>query len=201
MNTAQYRVITSRLGRFAIIQQADGSLASTWIDHDDDRLGDAVENPSLLPDLARALASYFAGKAVDFSFIETPGASAFTRRCWQACREIPAGRTITYAQLAAAAGNPLAARAAGQAMRRNPLPVIVPCHRVVGSDGGLHGFGGSMDPDGQQLGLKAGLLAHETAHSHVPAKSEPASRSRRTKTAPSGSRPAQRSAKPCAVAR
>jgi O-6-methylguanine DNA methyltransferase len=92
--------------------------------------------------------------------VPTPKASPFFERCWKACRSIPAGETRTYGWLAKAAGNAQAVRAAGQAMRRNPLPVIVPCHRVVGANG-LGGFAGSDDPRGASCRLKAWLLRRE----------------------------------------
>ena len=76
---------------------------------------------------------------------------------WDACRRIPPGETRSYAWLAQAAGRPLAARAAGQSMARNRLAMIIPCHRVIGSDGGLHGYGAGG------LGVKARLLDMERA--------------------------------------
>jgi methylated-DNA-[protein]-cysteine S-methyltransferase len=79
---------------------------------------------------------------------------SFLRRALTAARGIPRGQVRSYAWLAAAAGNPRAARAAGQAMARNPVPIIIPCHRVVASDGSLGGFGGG-------LGMKRRLLALE----------------------------------------
>ncbi len=81
----------------------------------------------------------------------------FFAAAWEACRQIPPGETRSYAWLAAAAGRPLAARAAGQAMARNRLVLIIPCHRVVGSDGDLHGYGAGG------LKVKAQLLEMERA--------------------------------------
>ena len=109
---------------------------------------------------AKLIAQNIAGKRVSFVGIATPKASPFFARCWRACRTIPAGETRTYRWLATAAGSPLAVRAAGQAMRRNPLPMIVPCHRVVAADG-LGGFLGSNNPRGKQMKLKVWLLQRE----------------------------------------
>jgi O-6-methylguanine DNA methyltransferase len=81
----------------------------------------------------------------------------FFGAAWQACRRIPPGETRSYAWLAAAAGRPRAVRAAGQAMARNPWALIIPCHRVIGSDGGLHGYGAGG------LKVKARLLEMERA--------------------------------------
>jgi len=109
---------------------------------------------------AKLIAQNIAGKRVSFSGIATPKASPFFARCWRACRSIPAGETRTYRWLATAAGSPLAVRAAGQAMRRNPLPMIVPCHRVVAANG-LGGFSGSNNPRGKEMKLKVWLLKRE----------------------------------------
>ena len=109
---------------------------------------------------AKLIAQNIAGKWVSFVGIATPKATPFFERCWRACRTIPAGETRTYRWLATAAGSPLAVRAAGQAMRRNPLPMIVPCHRVVAADG-LGGFLGSNNPRGKQMKLKVWLLQRE----------------------------------------
>ena len=99
------------------------------------------------------LAEYLAGERTSWDVpLELDGASAFFRRAWEACRSIPVGETRSYAWLAAEAGNPRAARGAGRAMARNRVPILVPCHRVIGTDGGLHGFGGPGLP------LKARLL-------------------------------------------
>ena len=109
---------------------------------------------------AKLIAQNIAGKRVSFAGIATPKATPFFERCWRACRTIPAGETRTYRWLATAAGSPLAIRAAGQAMRRNPLPMIVPCHRVVAANG-LGGFSGSNNPRGKELKLKVWLLQRE----------------------------------------
>ena len=109
---------------------------------------------------AKLIAQNIAGKRVSFAGIATPKATPFFERCWRACRTIPAGETRTYRWLANAAGSPLAIRAAGQAMRRNPLPMIVPCHRVVAANG-LGGFSGSSKVGGKELKLKAWLLQRE----------------------------------------
>ena len=109
---------------------------------------------------AKLIAQNIAGKRVSFSGIATPKSTPFFERCWRACRTIPVGETRTYRWLANAAGSPLAIRAAGQAMRRNPLPMIVPCHRVVAANG-LGGFWGSNNPRGKELKLKVWLLQRE----------------------------------------
>lgn len=156
-----------------------------WRDaRDADVLGGLVEQDAPIPwwlgDVAKRLDAYFAGEPVDFSDVplgrETWDAQRgagkrtmnrsdmpFMQRCWHACRRIPRGRTITYRDLAIAAGGPpRAARAAGQAMRRNPLPIITPCHRVVGTNW-TGGYGGAVQRDTVGLQRKIGLLALEGA--------------------------------------
>jgi methylated-DNA-[protein]-cysteine S-methyltransferase len=99
---------------------------------------------------------YFAGERQSWDVdLDVDDATDFFRRAWRACQTIPAGETRTYKWLAEHAGNPAASRGAGQAMARNRVPIVIPCHRVLGSDGGLHGFAGPGLP------LKARLLRHE----------------------------------------
>ncbi len=110
------------------------------------------------PRARRQLSDYAAGKLVSFDDIalDLEGVPDFHRAVLEACRAIPYGATLSYAKLAAAAGRPRAVRAAGTAMARNRLPILIPCHRVVRSDGGL---GGYSCPQG--VGLKRRLLAME----------------------------------------
>ncbi len=163
----RYRILSESTGRFALIEDGSGTLSTTWLDLTDDCHGlpeDAIEDESLLPELAACLERYFAGEVVDFGDVPTPSASLFMRRCWEACRSIPRGETRSYGDLATmAGGRGNAARAAGQAMRRNRLPIIIPCHRVVSAAGGLHGFSGSCDQAGPALALKRALLQMEGA--------------------------------------
>lgn len=116
---------------------------------------DAAHDPGVLKPYREVIESYLAGERTDLKAIplDTRRSTDFFTKAWAACRQIPEGETRTYAWLANEAGRPRAMRAAGQAMARNPLPLLVPCHRVVGSDGGLHGFGGSVG-----LPLKRRLL-------------------------------------------
>ena len=108
--------------------------------------------------LARqCLERYFEGDndALDEIVLDLSNAPPFFGAAWEACRNIPAGETRSYAWLAAEAGRPNAARAAGQAMARNPLALVIPCHRVIGSSGDLHGYGAGG------LAVKARLLQME----------------------------------------
>jgi methylated-DNA-[protein]-cysteine S-methyltransferase len=103
---------------------------------------EAIENARLMPAVARLLQQYFAGRRVDLAAcpLDLQPGSAFEEAIWRACLEIPYGLTMTYGELAAAAGHPGAARAVGTAMRRNRIPLIIPCHRVTAAGGQLGGY-------------------------------------------------------------
>lgn len=104
----------------------------------------------------RELAAYFAGALTAFAVpVEIRGGSAFERAVWERIAAIPYGETVTYGAIAHALGDPGAARAVGTACNRNPVPVIVPCHRVVGAGGKLVGFGGGLDRKRRLLELEA----------------------------------------------
>lgn len=126
-----------------------------------ERCPGAVENPGLLPDLADALTRYFAGEPVEFhTRIDWRGYSNFEVDVWRACAKVPYGRTASYKALADELGCPGAARAVGVAMSRNPVAPVVPCHRILKSDGTLGGYSG---PGG--LRQKQSLLDMEAAAS------------------------------------
>jgi methylated-DNA-[protein]-cysteine S-methyltransferase len=92
--------------------------------------------------LVREFAEYFAGERRGFSVSLRPQGTEFQRRVWQSLREIPWGETRSYREVAEAVGSPAAVRAVGQANRRNPLPILIPCHRVVPAGGGIGGYAG-----------------------------------------------------------
>jgi methylated-DNA-[protein]-cysteine S-methyltransferase len=109
--------------------------------------------------LADRLYRYFCGEVVDFDEpLDPTVGTPFQRRVWAICRAIPRGETRAYGQLAHEAGSPRAARAVGQAMARNPWPVIVPCHRVLGSDQSLTGYGGGLEMKHRLLVMEGAML-------------------------------------------
>ncbi|UCC16866.1 MAG: methylated-DNA--[protein]-cysteine S-methyltransferase [Dehalococcoidales bacterium] len=113
----------------------------------------------LMPDLAERIISYFDGEKVSFpDELDLTSASEFQKKVWQAARLIPYGETRSYLWVATQAGNPRASRAAGGALGRNPLPIIIPCHRVISGNGGMGGFTGGID-------MKMRLLALESSRS------------------------------------
>jgi methylated-DNA-[protein]-cysteine S-methyltransferase len=108
-------------------------------------------------DVAEQLHAYFAGTRSDFEVPFVLHGTDFQREVWRALCEIPHGETISYGELAARVGKPSASRAVGLANGRNPLAIIVPCHRVIGANGALTGYGGGLT-------RKAWLLQHEGSH-------------------------------------
>lgn len=108
----------------------------------------------LLAEAARQLRAYFDGRLRDFELPLAPQGTEFQQRVWTALRAIPYGTTASYGELARRIGEPGAARAVGLANGANPIPVVVPCHRVIGANGAMTGFGGGID-------RKRWLLAHE----------------------------------------
>lgn len=121
------------------------------------KLHDAVFEPDKFEGLRTRLERYLTGDPTPLDdTLDLAAYSPFFLRAWSACRSIPRGETRSYAWLAIEAGSPRAVRAAGQAMARNPVAIVVPCHRVIGSDGKLCGYGGGLN-------LKTRLLEMERA--------------------------------------
>ena len=106
------------------------------------------------------LHEYFSGKRKTFKIKLAPEGTPFQRKVWDALQTIPYGRTLSYGQIANAIGKPQAVRAVGAANGQNPLSIVIPCHRVIGSNGKLVGFGGGLP-------IKEALLSHERRHSQA----------------------------------
>jgi methylated-DNA-[protein]-cysteine S-methyltransferase len=103
------------------------------------------EGGALISRVASQLESYFTGRLERFDLPLEPQGTPFQRRVWRALGDIPFGTTLSYGELAARVGNPKASRAVGAANGRNPIPLVIPCHRVIGRGGQLTGFGGGID--------------------------------------------------------
>jgi methylated-DNA-[protein]-cysteine S-methyltransferase len=112
---------------------------------------------AMLRQARRELAEYFGGERKRFDTPLTPEGTPFQRSVWTAISSVGFGETISYAELASRAGYPGSARAAGAATGRNPIGIIVPCHRIVGSDGSLTGYAGGLDRKRALLALELGL--------------------------------------------
>lgn len=137
----EYACYSSPLGQLLIGWEHD-SVTSI-------RLSDAAgtaHHPSPVSDLAASqLQEYFAGSRKDFTFSINPDGTAFQRHVWHALMQIPYGKTRTYGEIAAMVGKPNASRAVGMACNRNPLWIVIPCHRVVGKNGSLTGYEGGLE--------------------------------------------------------
>jgi methylated-DNA-[protein]-cysteine S-methyltransferase len=116
-----------------------------------------VHDPAALEPAATQLREYFAGERTEFDLELSPHGTAFQQRVWAMLREIPYGETTTYGTLAHQLGDPKTVRAVGLANGRNPIAVIIPCHRVIGADGSLTGFGGGLERKRALLDLEAGV--------------------------------------------
>lgn len=112
---------------------------------------------AILREAHRQLSEYFARRRRTFDLPLAPEGTPFQRRVWTTLATIPYGQTISYAELAARVGRPGAARAVGAANGRNPLPIVLPCHRVIGADGSLTGFGGGLPAKRFLLELEGAL--------------------------------------------
>ncbi len=164
----RYHLLETPTGPFALLETNGPDLHSTWVkDARDPQLRDRRHDRAFATGTARRVTAWFAGDIDAFDDITTPDGPPFHRACWEACRQITRGTVIGYGELARRAGSPAAARAAGQAMRNNPLPIIVPCHRVTRAGGGLGGFSGSIDPTAAPLQRKRWLLTMEGAPCQV----------------------------------
>lgn len=147
------------VGKLAVAA-ADGSVTDLHFERSDDWPQKyAEEETPLHREVQRQLAEYFAGLRKNFDLPLVLSGTDFQKRCWQALREIPYGETRSYGDIARAVGSPKAFRAVGMANHRNPIAIIVPCHRVIGSGGSLTGFGGGLD-------VKAFLLGLESKYAH-----------------------------------
>lgn len=146
-----HTVIDSPIGPLTLIAE-EGRLAGvhmeiTRYEPDVGSLGPAVATGSepVLAAAARQLEAYFDGALTSFDVPLTLDGSRFQRTVWAALQDIPYGETISYGELARRIGQPSASRAVGLANGRNPVSIVVPCHRVIGADGSLTGYGGGMD--------------------------------------------------------
>jgi methylated-DNA-[protein]-cysteine S-methyltransferase len=136
----RWQVVGAPIGDLGVAVDDGGVCAVRF----DGWTGATADDPRLA-EAARQLDGYFAGERTDFALpLSVRGGSEFERAVWRAIAAIPYGEMRTYGQVAADVGDPDAARAVGVACNRNPLPIVVPCHRVVGAGGKLVGFGGGL---------------------------------------------------------
>lgn len=161
-----YAVVDSPAGRLVAARTPAGLVRLAYEDHNGgveaivQRLADrlsprVVEAPARLDDARRELDEYFAGRRRGFDLpLDWSLTTPFARRVLQATAAVPFGETSTYARIAAAAGSPRGARPAGNALGSNPIPIVVPCHRVMASGGGLGGYTGGLSRKQLLLGIE-----------------------------------------------
>ena len=152
----RHTVVDSPVGPLTLVDE-DGALAGLYLHEARHRPLDAAFGPrddTALPAAREQLTAYFAGELREFDLPLTRTGTPFQQQVWAALREVPYGRTCTYAELAAAVGRPTAVRAVGAANGRNPISVVVPCHRVVGAGGALTGYAGGLERKSFLLGLE-----------------------------------------------
>ena len=156
-----FKRVASPVGTLTLVATDTGLAAILWENERPDRVRLDIEREDVrhpvLVEAERQLAEYFAGRRKRFALKLDVSGTPFQRKVWEALLTIPFGETRSYAQIAKQIGHPSAARAVGAANGRNPLSIVAPCHRVVGSSGALTGFAAGLD-------VKARLLALEEKH-------------------------------------
>lgn len=160
-----HKTIDSPVGSLTLVLSGSGALCGLYM-HNQRHLpsADRFGDPSAIgfDDVEKQLAQYFAGIRTQFELELDPAGTEFQRKIWQLLREIPYGETISYAQLSDRYGDPLAIRAVAAANGKNPIGIIVPCHRVIGSDGSLTGYAGGLERKRFLLDLENPVPAEAT---------------------------------------
>jgi len=150
-----YDMMQSPIGELMLVSDGN-TLTGLYMDNQKHAGGraKAIRDEEMLKQPRAQLQAYFAGELREFGLPLAAGGTPFQQRVWRALRDIPYGETISYGELARRIGQPKASRAVGLANGRNPISIVVPCHRVIGANGSLTGYGGGLE-------RKRWLLAHE----------------------------------------
>ena len=149
----QIRIIDSPVGKLRLVAE-DGFLTELRFGGEPAVFMGDEENNDLLDEVERQLGEYFIGKRKRFEIPIQMKGTPFQLADWEALREIPYGETVSYGEIARRIGKPKASRAVGMANHNNPVSIIVPCHRVIGKNGKLTGYGGGLDVKRQLLELE-----------------------------------------------
>ena len=157
--TLSYKEVESPVGKLKLVASSNALVAVLWEQERPNRVKLAAlkldaQQPILL-EAERQLREYFSGTRTEFDLPLELNGSEFQKKVWRALREIPFGQTISYLHLATTLGSAKAVRAVGAANGKNPLSIVVPCHRVVGANGSLTGFAGGLEVKAQLLALEA----------------------------------------------
>ncbi|MEM6533487.1 MAG: methylated-DNA--[protein]-cysteine S-methyltransferase [Myxococcota bacterium] len=163
MTGDHYALFDSPVGTLWVTANPDGVTSLHMLDDapSDDRLVGFAHAPGRLSHVRDQLDAYFAGERYAFDLKLVPQGTPFQRSVWAQLERIPFGTTASYGEIARRIGNPKAMRAVGMANNANPISIIIPCHRVIGADGSLVGFGAG-------LARKRALLAHESGQQVAP---------------------------------
>ena len=150
--------VSTPVGRLRIAGDEKGLRSISFENpfHPAEPAGDQPGTEEPFREVIAQLDAYFAGELRRFDLALAPEGTAFQREVWSALSDIPYGETVSYGDLARRLGRPAASRAVGAANGRNPIPIIIPCHRVIGADGSLTGFGGGLAIKRKLLALEAG---------------------------------------------
>lgn len=149
----QIRIIDSPVGKLRLVAE-DGFLTELRFGGEPAVVEGDTENTLLLDETERQLNEYFSGERKAFDLKLKMKGTEFQLKDWEALKGIPYGETVTYGEIARRIGSPKASRAVGMANHNNPISIIVPCHRVIGKNGKLTGYGGGMDVKRQLLELE-----------------------------------------------
>ena len=170
--TLFYKEMKSPVGKLKLVASSKALIAVLWEPQRPNPV--KLDTPKLDPchpilvETERQLTEYFTGERTQFDLPLDLCGTEFQKKVWQALREIPFGQTQSYLNLAKAVGSPKGSRAVGAANGRNPLPIVVPCHRVVGAGGALTGFGGGLEAKAALLALEARAAASVKAERDLP---------------------------------
>ena len=153
-----YTLMKSPVGNITLVSDSDNLCAIYFPNQKIDRKKfpniEKKDNNKVLKSAVKQLSAYFAGKTEKFDISLRPVGTDFQQRVWMALRSIKYGKTVSYGDIAKKIGNPKAVRAVGAAIGKNPLSIIVPCHRVIGSNGKLTGFAGGLSTKEYLLDLE-----------------------------------------------
>lgn len=162
IGSAVFTVLASPVGDLTITGDRDGRVTGIWfddgpVDPGPDRTAGLERDDVALAAAVTQLREYFAGDRTEFDLPLATSGTSFQQAVWTQLATIPYGETRSYGELAAAVGAPGSARAVGLANGSNPIPIVVPCHRVIGANGSLTGYGGGMDRKRILLDLESGI--------------------------------------------
>jgi methylated-DNA-[protein]-cysteine S-methyltransferase len=150
--------LTSPIGTLTVVVNGDGALTHVLFEGQSPRPGAQPDAARCAPAVAQ-LREYFAGERTEFDLPLAPAGSEFQRRVWDELRRVEYGAVTDYRGLGGRIGRPLAARAVGRANATNPIPIVIPCHRVIGANGSLTGYAGGLEAKRVLLDLESRAAA------------------------------------------